>query len=94
MHVTTDTKATEGACNSNCQIYYGITQANEVLTSGLLSSVFITTLLLSLRTVPKDHKAVALSLVITLTSILPYFPVRILYNYVSSKLVKPAQTGY
>ncbi|XP_018326963.1 solute carrier organic anion transporter family member 2A1-like [Agrilus planipennis] len=83
IHTYVDTKATLGSCNKNCQTFWGVSQANDIIAAGFLASTIITSIMISLRCVNSVDKCVALGFHITFLGIIPYIPFRIVYLVVA-----------
>lgn len=67
--------ATEGSCGMNdCQTYWIIFQVLSVVVSALLSSALIGKLIISIRAVLPQDKALALSVEMTLVGLVAYLP--------------------
>ncbi|EFA10914.2 solute carrier organic anion transporter family member 74D isoform X2 [Tribolium castaneum] len=77
-------KADEGPCNqSECDLFYALSQANRVITTALLASTIITNIIINMRCILPRDKAMALGLEATFSSLVPYLPVKAIYGAVA-----------
>lgn len=81
--------ATEGSCGcSDCQRYWIIFQVLSVVVSMLLASGLVGKLIISIRAVLPQDKALALSVELTLVGLVVYLPGTAAYQAIASELGK------
>ncbi|KAH1029931.1 solute carrier organic anion transporter family member 2A1 [Dendroctonus ponderosae] len=76
--------ASEGSCDADsCSTLWALAQAHGVVSSALLGTTFITTLIINLRCIARKDKALALGLHMTCISLIPYLPIRAIYDVIA-----------
>lgn len=79
-----DAHATDGACGySDCQKYWIIFQALTVLGAAILATRLVGKIIISIRCVLRQDKALALALELTLVGIIAYIPGKIVYELIA-----------
>lgn len=79
-------KATEGACNNDsCQKFWIIYQILMAIAAALLGSGLIGNLLITIRSVLPQDKALALSLELTTIGLVAFIPGKFLYDFIASE---------
>lgn len=87
LHDGDVTRATEGACGySNCQKLWIIFHVLTGFAAVCYGSRLVGKLLLSIRSVLAQDKAVALAVQLTLVGLLAYIPGKIAYDFIASEL--------
>ncbi|XP_044256188.1 solute carrier organic anion transporter family member 74D-like isoform X2 [Tribolium madens] len=77
-------EAAEGPCDqTNCDLFYALSQANRVITTALLASTIVTNIIINMRCILPRDKAMALGLEATFSSLVPYLPVKAIYGAVA-----------
>lgn len=81
--------ATEGACGiDDCQPYWIVFQVLTVIVAMLLASGLTGKVIISLRSVLTQDKAMALAVELTLVGLVVYLPGTAIYQVVASKLIR------
>ncbi|CAH1153524.1 unnamed protein product [Phaedon cochleariae] len=74
----------EGSCDKeHCRLVLAMVQANSVISYGLLASTVVPNIIINIRSVLNKDKAVALGLGMTFVGIIPYVPVKLMYDSVA-----------
>ncbi|XP_018578719.1 solute carrier organic anion transporter family member 1A2 isoform X1 [Anoplophora glabripennis] len=75
---------TDGSCyTDNCSIILALSQANSIISAGLLATTVVSNIVIMLRCVPTKQKAFALGLAYTYFGIIPYLPLRFSYRAIA-----------
>ncbi|ENN74224.1 hypothetical protein YQE_09197, partial [Dendroctonus ponderosae] len=83
--------ASEGSCDADsCSTLWALAQAHGVVSSALLGTTFITTLIINLRCIARKDKALALGLHMTCISLIPYLPIRAIYDVIAGRVFSVA----
>lgn len=83
-----DTHATDGACGySDCQKYWLIFQALSMFGAVLLASRLVSKIIISIRCVLRQDKALALAFELTLIGFIAYTPAKIMYQLIAGKYI-------
>ncbi|XP_066258869.1 solute carrier organic anion transporter family member 2A1-like [Euwallacea similis] len=78
------TTASDGSCDAdNCSTFWTLAQAHAVVSSALLGTTYITSLIINLRAVDSKDKALTLGLSLTLLTLIPYLPIRAIYDVIA-----------
>ncbi|XP_050314313.1 solute carrier organic anion transporter family member 2A1-like [Anthonomus grandis grandis] len=73
--------ATEGSCDADsCSTLWALAQTHGVVSSALLGTAFIVSIIITLRCVETKDKALALGLYLTFISLIPYLPMKAIYD--------------
>ncbi|KAG5881804.1 hypothetical protein JTB14_004103 [Gonioctena quinquepunctata] len=83
---TCGTTVTEGSCDEgNCRVPLALWQVNNILSNGLLATTLMSYIIINMRSVPEEDKALALGFGLTIMQLVPYGPIRIIYLSIVDK---------